>query len=484
MENISINDFASRRKDNIRNYSDVNASKRRMWREKNAFFHEEDLRYLKYLIPSGARILEIGCGNGDLIASLSSTSSVGVDISGGMIDEAKNLHPDVTFFKMDVEDKSRMNEIKGTFDVILVVDTIGYLDDVQGFLESLHSLCTKETRIIISYFSHLWWPILKLTEVTGFKTPSVETTALSLSDLQSLADLSKLDLVRSEYRLLCPVSLGGIGRLINRFLAPLPFIRHLALRHYSIYRSLEHIHDASPTSVSIVIPARNEKGNIEIGIKRIPNFVDDIEIIFVEGNSADGTWDEIQRVIKAYPELDIKAYKQPGKGKADAVFYAFDRARGDVLMILDADLTMPPEQLPKYWSAISSGSAEFVNGSRLIYPMENGAMRFLNLVANRGFSIIFSWLLNQKITDTLCGTKVISNENYQRLKAGRSYFGDFDPFGDFDLIFGATKLNLRIKDIPIRYANRLYGETQISRFRHGLMLLKMVVFAFFRLKAL
>jgi glycosyltransferase involved in cell wall biosynthesis len=216
----------------------------------------------------------------------------------------------------------------------------------------------------------------------------------------------------------------------------------------------------------------------------MPRFTPSLEIIFVEGHSRDGTWEEIERVAATHPGLDIKAMRQPGTGKGDAVFAGFDAARGDVLMILDADLTVPPEQLPKFWEAIRSGKGEFVNGSRLVYPMEDEAMRFLNLVANKGFSLLFTWLLSQRFTDTLCGTKVLSRADYARLKAGRSYFGDFDPFGDFDLIFGASKLGLKAVEIPIRYASRTYGETQISRFRHGFMLLRMVLFAFMRIKAM
>jgi glycosyltransferase involved in cell wall biosynthesis len=221
-----------------------------------------------------------------------------------------------------------------------------------------------------------------------------------------------------------------------------------------------------------------------VAVKRLPRFCDDIEVIFVEGHSKDRTYLEMQRVQAAHPEWDIKVMRQPGKGKADAVFAAFEVARGDVLMILDADLTMPPEQLPKFWEILRQNKAEFANGSRLIYPMENEAMRFLNLVANKIFSYLFSWLLGQRVTDTLCGTKVLRSNDYKRIQAGRGYFGDFDPFGDFDLLFGAVKLKLKSVDVPIRYAARSYGETQISRFRHGLLLLQMVWFALLRIKAL
>jgi glycosyltransferase involved in cell wall biosynthesis len=269
----------------------------------------------------------------------------------------------------------------------------------------------------------------------------------------------------------------GLGRLINRFLAPWPVIRNLCLRHYTVCRSLR-------CRAEVVNSARNECGNIEPAVRRIPHFTDDIEIIFVEGHSKDGTWDEIQRVIAAYPGRNIKAIRQPGKGKADAVFTGFDAARGDVLMILDADLTMPPEQLSKFWQVVRSDKGEFVNGSRLVYPMEDEAMRLMNLIANKAFSYTFGWLLAQRLTDTLCGTKVLRRSDYVRLKARRWYFGDFDPFGDFDLIFGATALNLKVTEVPVRYASRTYGETQISRFRHCFMLLRMVLFAFLRMMVL
>jgi glycosyltransferase involved in cell wall biosynthesis len=236
-------------------------------------------------------------------------------------------------------------------------------------------------------------------------------------------------------------------------------------------------------SASVIIPCRNERGNVEVAVQRIPQFCDDLEIIFIEGHSRDNTLDEIQKTIDKYPGKDIKVFVQDGKGKGDAVRKGFANARGDILMILDADLTMPPEALPKFYKAIISGKGEFISGTRLVYPVEKDAMRLLNLIANRIFSWLFSWLLNQRFTDTLCGTKVLSKNHYEKIAHNRNYFGEFDPFGDFDLIFGAAKLNMKVVEIPITYASRMYGTTQISRFRHGWLLLRMVVFAFRKLKA-
>jgi SAM-dependent methyltransferase len=462
---------------------EANAAKRQMFRRRATFFHEEDLRYLRFLIPEGLRILEIGCGTGDVLAGLKPSYGLGIDFSPAMIAQAKRLHGDLDFRVGDVEDADFIAALPGPFDVVLIVDTIGSMDDCQATLESLHRLCTRETRLVVAYYSHLWEPLLTLAELLGWRMRQPPQNVLSPADIRALADLAELETIKSETRLLSPLRMLGFGRFLNRFVSVLPGIRHLSLRHYSVFRSLRRCQD-DVRSASIVIPARNERGNIEPAVARLPKFCDDMEIIFVEGHSRDNTLEEMRRVAAMHPDRNIKVLQQPGIGKADAVFTGFDAARGDVLMILDADLTVPPEQLPKFWQAIAGGKGEFINGSRLVYPMEDEAMKFLNLAANRIFSLLFSWLLNQRFTDTLCGTKVMRRSDYQRLKRGRTYFGDFDPFGDFDLIFGAAKLNLRCVEVPIRYASRTYGETQISRFRNGFLLMKMVVFAFFRIKAL
>jgi glycosyltransferase involved in cell wall biosynthesis len=270
----------------------------------------------------------------------------------------------------------------------------------------------------------------------------------------------------------------------------MPFIRRLCLYTYVIARPID-IDPRKEKSVSVIIAAMNEKGNIESAVLRTPKMGESTEIIFVEGGSKDGTYEEIIRVSKKYSNnkgnkkgkiSKILYAKQDGKGKGDAVRKGFDMATGDILMILDADLTVPPEDLPKFYEAIASNKGEFINGTRLVYPMEDQAMRTLNIIVNRAFSIIFTWILDQRFKDTLCGTKVISKKNYEKLKAGRLYFGNFDPFGDFDLIFGASKLNLKVIEVPIRYGARTYGSSNIQRFKHGWLLLKMCIFAMKKIK--
>jgi glycosyltransferase involved in cell wall biosynthesis len=307
---------------------------------------------------------------------------------------------------------------------------------------------------------------------------------IATADFLNLMDLADFEVISQEQRQLLPRRWLGLGPFINRFIAPLPGIRKLCLRTYLVGRPVRQFRDRK-YSATILIPCRNERGNIENAVLRMPRFGAWQEILFVEGNSSDGTFEECERVRDKYSKSwNIRVLKQDGKGKGDAVRKGFSAATGDVLMILDADLTMPPEALPKFHAVIETGKAEFVNGTRLVYPMEQEAMRPLNLIANRVFAYLFSYLVNTRLTDTLCGTKVLLRRDYEVLARERGYFGNFDPFGDFDLIFGAAKQNLKIVETPIHYKARTFGETQISRFRDGWLLLKMVWFAYRKLKAI
>ncbi len=472
----------SARKTKLRSLYDRWAPRRDEFIAKNRYFHEDDQRFLRFLIPEGLNVLEIGCGSGALLAALKPAHGLGVDLSSRMIDVARAAHPELEFAEGDIEDEAFVANLGGPFDVIVMADTIGMLDDCQATLASLHRLCHRDTRMVIAYHNYLWEPALRLAERLEARMPEPLMNWLRPADIANLLMLADYQPVREEWRQLLPKHLFGIGPLVNRFIATLPLIRRLCLRNYLVARPMREAAE-SGLSASVVVPCRNERGNIGDIVARVPQFCRDLEIIFVEGGSKDGTWEEIERVITANPQRDIKRLRQDGKGKGDAVRKGFTNARGEALFILDADMTMPPEELPKFHQALASGKGEFVNGTRLVYPLEQDAMRLLNRIANHIFSFLFSWLLNQRFTDTLCGTKALTARHYRRIAEGRGYFGEFDPFGDFDLIFGASKLSLKIIEVPIRYAARSYGTTQISRFRHGLLLLRMVAFAYFKLKA-
>jgi hypothetical protein len=430
--------------------------------------------YYNLLIPPTASVLEIGCGNGELLAQIRAARKTGVDLSPARIALARERVEGADFHVQAGEEL----DLPGTYDVIIVSDTLNLAADVQSVFARLQSCSHPGTRLIVNFQNSLWRPLLSLAELLGLKSRGPQNSWLATSDVRNLLHLGGWEVICRQNRLLLPVRIPLLHPLCNRLLAPL--LQWFCLTIFIVARPARA--QGSRPSVSVVIPARNEAGNIEAAVRRTPLMGAGTEIIFVEGHSRDNTWDEIQRVARAFPARQIKILQQTGKGKGDAVRAGFAVATGDILMILDADLTMPPEELPKFYSVLAEGQAEFANGVRLVYPMDEKAMQFLNLCANKAFGLIFTWLLGQPVKDTLCGTKVLSRAHYENIAANRRYFGDFDPFGDFDLLFGAAKLNLKIADVPIRYKERTYGETNIQRWKHGWLLLRMVLFAARKLK--
>jgi SAM-dependent methyltransferase len=459
---------------------DCLAERRDEWKRRNKYYYEDQERYFKFLVPPGRSVLELGCGTGELLNALRPKRGVGVDFSSGMLRIAKKKYPGLEFRKADVEQLESWGE---TFDVVVLPDVVGHLQDIEETLRRLRAFCRPETRVIIAYYNFLWEPILKLGEILGLKMPQQYQNWLATEDICNLLALTSFQVVRAECRLLIPKRIPLLSSLLNKYVASLPGIRKLCLCRYIVARPTG-MREKKDYSTTILIPCRNEKGNIESAVNRIPSFGGHQEIIFVEGHSTDGTLDEIKRVTQAHPEKDINWMVQEGQGKADAVRKGFAAASGDILMILDADLTVPPEDLPKFYRALAEDQGEFINGCRLVYPMEKQAMRFLNLLGNKLFSLLFTWILNQPFKDTLCGTKALFKHGYEEIQAGRSYFGEFDPFGDFDLIFGAVKQNLKVVEIPVRYQERAYGVTNIQRFRHGWLLFKMTFFAYRKIKAI
>ncbi len=368
-------------------------------------------------------------------------------------------------------------------DYIVIQGMVHYERDIQSFLNQVHTCCAPSTRLIITYYSSLWRPFLLFATALGLRRRTPEQNWVSHEDMENFLLLTDFEPVRLEGKVLCPLWIPLLSDFLNRFIAPLPFFRSLTMVNILVARPRAEVATGPAPSVSVVVAARNEAGNIEGIIRRLPRMGPDDELIFVEGHSKDNTWETIQAAAEKYGATHrILIAQQDGKGKGDAVRKGFGMATKDILMILDADMTVPPEDLPKFYQAITSGKGEFINGSRLVYPMEGEAMRFLNMVANKFFALAFSFVVGQRFKDTLCGTKVLTRENYKKLASHRSYFGNFDPFGDFDLIFGSARMGLKIVEVPISYKNRTYGSTNISRWSHGAILLRMLVFAASRLR--
>jgi ubiquinone/menaquinone biosynthesis C-methylase UbiE len=452
------------------------ASERESWNKRNRFYHKLLEKYFSFIIPQGKRVIEIGCSSGDLLNVVKPSYGVGIDFAPEAVAIAEKKYPGLHFYTDDVEELA-LNE---QFDYIILSDVLGCLWDAQQAIHNIRKLCHPQTRIVISQYSFLWEPIVKTLEFLQLKQKQPNQNWFSNRDITNLLKLENYQVIKTERKIGLPVYIPILNFLFNRILINLPVFNHLSLVNLIVARPI--LTEDIQASVTIVVPARNERDNIENAIKRTPEFGTSQEFIFIEGNSSDNTYEEMERVQTAYPDKNIRIMKQTGKGKGNAVREAFEVATGDILMILDADLTVPPEELPKFYDALRYNKGEFINGCRLVYPMEKNAMRFLNLLGNKFFGVFFSYLLSQQLKDTLCGTKVLYRKDYETIAANRAYYGDFDPFGDFDLLFGAAKQNLRITEIIIRYKDREYGSTQISRFKHGILLFKMSFFAAKKIK--
>ncbi|MDQ8203455.1 glycosyltransferase [Pelagicoccus sp. SDUM812003] len=465
----------------LKPHFDEAASKDAKPRRIQKTFHQQIAELLRFRILSDSSILEVGCGKGDLLPQLSPARGLGIDFSEEMIAAAKARHEDANLH-FSVADAAHFNPGEA-FDHIVLDYLLGYIDDIQSCLENLLKSAGPRTRLHITSLNTVWRPALSIGQKLGWVSKQPPSNWLSTQDIVNLLEISGWEVVSKSCEILLPFQIPIISPLLNRFAARLPLLRHLGSTLLITARPQTSVARPWNLSCSVIVPARNEAGNIRPALERIPSLGSETEVIFIEGNSKDNTWETIQSEASRYQgPHTIRSARQPGKGKWDAVRLGFEMAKGDVLVIQDGDLTAPPEDLPKFFNAIADGTCEFANGSRLVYPMESRAMRFLNLLGNKFFAITLSFLLGQNVKDSLCGTKMMLRQDYEKLKRRIESFGDFDPFGDFNLLFGSALLHLKIRDIPVRYRDRLYGDTNISRFRHGFILLQMAWFGLRKIK--
>ncbi len=419
---------------------------------RGAYLRDRLARAIRARVAPGLRILELGPCEASLLEALHPSYGVAIDRSASAVAAATARWTGLPLhaYEGDLTQDALLARIGGPFDVIVVVDLAGRSAERPRSLARLHRVCHAGTRLL----------------AYGRRPEDVRTEL----------EHAGFEIVRSDAQVLCPVRIPALSELINRCLGPLPPLRSLSLLHGSVARPAPHRRApsrASPASVSVVIPCRNEAGHIRSLAARLPELGPGSEFLFVEGHSTDDTKAVLRAVLAEHPDRPFRVLEQAGVGKGDAVRLGFSAARGDIVLILDADMGVAPEDIPKFVIALERGEGELINGSRFAHPMEPRAMPFLNRAANRGFASLLSFLIGQPIRDALCGTKALYRRDYERIAASRAYLGDLDPFGDFDLLLGAARLDLRIVDLAVRYHERQYGSSNIERFKHGFALLRM-----------
>jgi len=439
--------------------------------EANRYYYGRIKRLLRYIIEPGKRVIEIRCQTGHLLSAVEPAYGVGVEISDPMVELAQTSFPQLHFLRADPEDL----DLDETFDYVVfshLFDTV----DVLGALQRMRRISTQDTRVVIHTYNHLWQPLLELASKLGLRSKFVEPNWLTEQDVRGFLELAGFEVLRTHRILLCPKWIPLFSWFCNEVLAALPGLRRLAMVKMVVARPKPAPRNPANVSVSVVIPCRNERDNIAPAVNRIPEMGKHTEIVFCDDASTDGTGEEVQRMIRENPQRDIRLVKGPAICKAENVWTGFREARGDVLMILDGDLTVMPEELPYFFDALVSGSGEFINGSRLVYPIQKEAMKFGNKVGNKVFSWVFSYLLDQRIKDTLCGTKVIWRKDWPRIERFLGSWGIKDMWGDYELLFGASRLHLSIRDVPVHYQERVYGITKMTRlFANGTRMLRICV---------
>jgi len=472
------------RRQSARQHLAALASRRESWITRNPYYYGLLTRLLRFVVEPDKTVLSVGCGTGYHLAAVSPKRGKGVDICTEMVQIARQRNPSFDFV-VAFPDKDEFREVfqpREKFDYILF-SNIGDTVDVLQALRNFRPLCLRHTRVLIESYNHLWEPLVRIAEWLGMKVPRTEQNWLSTADIRNLMKLAGLEALETHRIVILPKYVPLLSAFLNRFCARLPLFKRLCMTQVVVGRLMPPPVPKEELSVSVIVPCKDEKGNIEDAAQRIPPLGGRTEIIFCDDASSDGTAEEVLRVQSLYPDKDIRLEHGPGVCKSRNVWSGFDAAAGDILIILDADLTTIPEELPYFMDVIVSGQAEFVNGSRLVYPVPKGAMTTANMLGNKFFSAAFTYLLGQRVKDTLCGTKVLWRSDSERIKPMLGTWGIEDRWGDYELLFGAAKLNLKILDLPVHYQERIYGSTKMTKvFRNGLIMLKMCWHGFLKLK--
>lgn len=476
--NKSSNILEKKKQEVIENYRQ-NALIRKSWVEKNKYYYDYIARILRLIVEPHQKVLLMKSDLGDFLGAVEPTFGLGLDYCQELVDLAQKRYPRFVFRSADFENL----ELNECFDYVLVVNLLDDIVDVCKHFKELHKLTDERTRIVIVNHNYLWYPLLKLGERLGLKMKQPALNWLSLDDVKNLLYLAGFEVVKGSRFILFPKYIPVLSWLLNRIVANLPFVNKLCFLQVSIAKKIPLALPLNVYSVSVVSPCRNEQGNIEGIVTRIPEMGKWTELILVDDKSTDDTKEEIKRFMKKFPQKRIKLVEGPGINKARAVWAGFAQAEGDILMILDGDLTVLPEELPYFYNAIASQRGEFINGSRMMYQMEKDAMRPFNVVGNKFFSLVFSYLLDRTVKDTLCGTKVFFRKDYKRMQKFFGGWGVEDRWGDYELLFSASRINLKIVDLPVHYVSRTYGETKMKRrLYNASIMLKMCWAAFKKFK--
>jgi hypothetical protein len=424
-----------------------------LWERRNAFYRSALRAHFAGIIPAGAAVLELAAGMGQLLHELAPRAGVGVNYAERLNAEARKRHPELTFVLGQVD---RLEVPAGFVPEYVVLNHM--IDFVHDLWDSLHAIAGKiegNALVAVTTSNPLWAPILRLASALRLRTPHAARNFVTARDVRSVLELLGFDVVEEGWLVPMPLGVPGLARLVNLVVPEIPILRAAcSVQSLTARRRLPR----AGLTCTVIIPCHNEEGNLEATAARVPAMGARTEILVVDDGSTDGTRAAAERARARDPRVRILAFDK-NRGKAGAVFAAIEAATGDVAIILDADATVPPEVLPKFFEALATGHADFVNGTRLVYPVPGKAMKIANFLGNKMFCFIASWVLRQRVSDTLCGTKAFLRSDFLRMPRL-----SVDRWGDFTLLFGAARLRLRIREIPVHYEERTAGRSKMRAF--------------------
>jgi SAM-dependent methyltransferase len=447
------------------------ASSYRQLKHRNRYYNQFLIRWCRSFIAPGQRILDVGCGRGDVLAELKPAGGVGIDLSQAMVEAAAAEFPNLSFRHAAVEDFDG----EAGFDAALLINTAEYTFDMGAVIARCHRALRDNGKLLLTTANPLWSPVFHFASRLGLRIPECERLFVTNEDLVNLLRLHGFDVVYKRMSLLVPKYIPFLSDFLNNTWSRIPILRLLSSTQFIVARKVPAAR--REYSVSIVVPCYNERGNIERCIREVRKIGSRTELLFVDDGSKDGTAEAVDPALN--PDIDVRVIRYtPNRGKGHAVTMGFNAASGDIVMILDADLTTMPEELAPVYEAFAAGHAEFVNGTRFIYPMEGRAMKWANYVGNKMFNILVSLVMECRVSDTLCGTKAMFRRNYISMEMGR------DPWGDYDFLFGAAQQRLLIRELPVHYRERLAGFSKMNSMKHTVNLLRMCWHGFFQVKTM
>ncbi len=440
-------------------------------KRRNEYYNDYLIKWCRALVPPGRRVLEVGSGRGDVLSAVLPSEGIGIDLSPAMTRLAAEAFPDLEFRTQAIEDF----EGRGDVDVALMINTLEYAYDAGLVLDRIRAALRDNGKLLISTANPIWSPIFKTASRLNLRIPDCKRLFLTNKDVVNLLQLHGFEVTYENMALLMPKGGGLAAGALNWTASRTPYLRHLSSTQLIMARKVPE--KRREYSVSLIIPCHNEVGNVDRCVREVRKLGTRTEVIFVDDGSTDGTADAIEPSHNPNVETRVISYK-PNEGKGNAVRRGFDAATGDILMILDADLTTHPEELGPLYEAFAEGRAEFVNCTRLVYPMDNAAMKFANYVGNKMFTIAVSLIMGARVSDTLCGTKAMFRWDYEHMTLGR------DPWGDYDFLFGAAQQRLVIRELPVHYRDRVFGMSKMAATKHTMNLLRMCVRGFGQVQTL